>query len=74
MFILMSLSHSSPNLQLKTAAFHLFESVRNPNSQWPILAVTARYRIISYIFKVSCLFVFVFEISAPPIYLSMEFV
>ena len=26
----------SPNLQLSSAAFHLFESVRNPSSQWPI--------------------------------------
>src|SRR6218665_1709308 len=26
----------SPNLHLSSAAFHLFESVRNPSSQWPI--------------------------------------
>jgi len=32
----MSLSHGSPNLQLSSAAFHLFESVGNPSSQWPI--------------------------------------
>jgi len=36
MFILMSHSHGSLNLQLSSAAFHLFESVRNPSSQWPI--------------------------------------
>jgi len=29
MFILLSLSNGSPNLQLSSAAFHLFESVRN---------------------------------------------
>ena len=25
-----------PNLQLNSAVFHLFESVGNPSSQWPI--------------------------------------
>jgi len=27
---------TAPNLQLSSAAFHLFESVRNPSPQWPI--------------------------------------
>ena len=29
-------SHGSHNLQLSSAAFHVFESVRNPCSQWRI--------------------------------------
>ena len=34
--ILMSLSRGSPNLQLGSAAFYLFKSVRNLSFQWPI--------------------------------------
>src|SRR6218665_1001021 len=49
-YILMSLSHGSPNLQLGSAAFHLFKSVRNPSSAVVDLAVGARYRIISSFF------------------------
>ena len=47
MFILMSLSHGSPNLQLDSAAFHLFKSARNPSSQVADLAAGARLRITS---------------------------
>ena len=49
MFIWMSLSNGSPYLQLSSAAFYLFESVRNPSSNFSVadLATGASYRIIS---------------------------